>query len=683
MLPVGFAASIKAFRRAWAVAGAPMELPKSIFMMISNASYEKNFIEFANENNNSHRKFEFINLLCLWGKLPVWGALRLWDTMIFNLKLDKNPLIPLWLAAVAVVCLAATPVLAAVSGVNNEIPWGFMGMKVFGGLAIFLFGMDQMADSLKAVAGNRMKDILGALTNNRITGLITGASVTAVIQSSSVTTVMLVGFVTAGMMSLSQAIGVILGADIGTTITAQIVAFPVKKYALVLVSVGFFLLFVCRNEKLKHYGTLIMGLGMIFFGLAIMSDAMKPLRSYQPFIQLMQDVANPLVGILVATLFTSLIQSSSATMGVVIVLAQQGLITLEGGICLALGANIGTCATAGLASIGKPREAVRVAVAHVTFKIVGVAIIFFFIPQLAELCRWISPAYSELAGVEKLAKETPRQIANAHTFFNVGLALLFLPATTLFARFCEWVVPDKPENTDELQVSFKSKYLDDALISTPQLGLAGCRLEIGRIGERVTDMFDKILPAVLAGSRQDLREIIEIDDEVDALYGEIVLYLGKLSKTNLSDEHAEELLFLFQTVDRLENIGDIMEKSMVSVGVTRIEKNIVVSKATLKIINKYHAQILRVLKDTVEVITNDDADAIKRVRNLREVIANMTLETEKHGIERLTADAPKRLDTYARERETIEYMNSIYRICRRIAESAPTKMIETQTTKSD
>jgi phosphate:Na+ symporter len=601
----------------------------------------------------------------------------------FNFNYKKNPLIPLWLAAVALLCLIATPVFASVQGFDKEIPWGFMGMKVFGGLAIFLFGMDQMADSLKAVAGNRMKDILGALTNNRITGLITGASVTAVIQSSSVTTVMLVGFVTAGMMSLSQAIGVILGADIGTTITAQIVAFPIKKYALLLVTIGFFLLFVSRNEKIKHYGTLIMGLGMIFFGLAIMSDAMKPLRSYQPFIQLMQDVANPLIGILIATLFTALIQSSSATMGVVIVLAQQGLITLEGGIALALGANIGTCATAGLASIGKPREAVRVAVAHVTFKIVGVIIIFFFIPQLAEICRWVSPAYPELDGVEKLAKETPRQIANAHTFFNVGLALLFLPATPLFARFCEWVVPDNPQNSDSFFKSLKPKYLDDTLISTPQLALARCRLEIGRLGDRVREMFDKILPAVLSGSREDLHKIEEIDDEVDALYGEIVIYLGKLSKTNLSDEHAEELLFLFQTVDRLENIGDIVEKNMVRVGIKRIDESIIISEATLKIINDYHVQITRVLKDTVDVITNDNVDAINRVRNLREVIASMTLETEKHGIERLTADAPKRLDTYARERETIEYMNSIYRICRRIAESAPTKAVDSQISDTD
>ena len=588
-------------------------------------------------------------------------------------SLGGNTRITLCLVTAAVLCLAVTPVLAALPVAGKEIPWGIMGMRVFGGLALFLFGMDQMSEALKAVAGDRMRGILGKLTNNRVAGLVTGAGVTAVIQSSSVTTVMLVGFVTAGLMSLSQAIGVILGADIGTTITAQIVAFPVKKYALLLVTIGFVMMFVGRSEKIKQYGVLTMGLGMIFFGLAIMSDAMKPLRSYQPFIQLMQDVANPLVGILIATIFTALIQSSSATMGVVIVLAQQGLISLEGGIALALGANIGTCATAGLASIGKPREAVRVAVAHVTFKIVGVALIFFFIPYLAEFCRWISPAYPELTGMERLAKETPRQVANAHTLFNVGIAFLFLPATTLFARFCEWVVADKPEEAEELPVHFKPRYLDEALISTPPLALGRCRLEIGRLGKRVIEMFDKVLPAVLNGSKEDLQEIVEIDDEVDVLHGQIVLFLGKLSMTNLSAEQAEELMYLLQTVDRLENVGDIMETNMVSVGTQRINENIVVSDPTMKIINQYHQQVAAALLDTVEIVSNDDIDAIKRVRSRKGEIDALALETAKHEIERLTADAPNRLKTYTRERETIDHMDRIYRTCRSIAGSAPTK----------
>ena len=402
---------------------------------------------------------------------------------------------------------------------SGEIAWMTMGMTLLGGLAIFLFGMEQMAEAMKKVAGDRMKQILATLTNSRIMGLITGAFVTAVIQSSSVTTVMLVGFVTAGLMSLSQAIGVILGADIGTTVTAQIVAFKVTKYALLLVAIGFALIFMGKKDHVRQYGHLIMGLGLIFFGMGIMSDGMRPLRTYEPFIELMQNVSNPAIGIAIATVFTALIQSSSATMGVVIALALQGLVSLEGGIALALGANIGTCATAALASIGKPREAVRVAVAHVTFKIVGVLLIIWFIPTFADFVRYISPvADPGITGMDKLAAETPRQIANAHTVFNVGIAFLFLPFSALFARFCEWVVPDKPM-LEKLIIA--PKYLDEELLETPSLALERTRLEIGHMGERVQEMIDRMMSEILTGDRDSLIELAKLDDEVD-IYTDIL-----------------------------------------------------------------------------------------------------------------------------------------------------------------
>ncbi|MCP4630886.1 MAG: Na/Pi cotransporter family protein, partial [bacterium] len=291
--------------------------------------------------------------------------------------------------------LSPLPAQAGTASESKEISWFFLVVGLLGGLSLFLYGMDKMSDALKNVAGEKMKDILSVLSNNRIMGLITGAIVTAVIQSSSVTTVMLVGFVTAGLMSLSQTIGVILGADIGTTITAQIVAFKVTKYALLLVAIGFAMLFTSKKEKIQQYGYMTMGLGMIFFGMGVMSDAMEPLRTYQPFIDLMANMSNPILGILVAAVFTALVQSSSASMGVVIVLAMQGLITLEAGIALALGANIGTCVTAGLASLGKPREAVRVAVCHVLFKIIGVLIMLPLIGPFAKFIVTISPSAPE------------------------------------------------------------------------------------------------------------------------------------------------------------------------------------------------------------------------------------------------------------------------------------------------
>ncbi len=567
------------------------------------------------------------------------------------------------LAGATALWFAATPSLAAAGG-GQEIAWWVMGMELFGGLAIFLYGMEQMAEALKQVAGTRMKSILGTLTTNRVMGLLTGAFVTAVIQSSSVTTVMLVGFVTAGLMSLSQAIGVILGADIGTTITAQIVAFKVTKYALLLVAVGFLLIFTGKSEQTKQYGTLIMGLGMIFFGMGIMSTAMKPLRSYEPFVEMMQQVSHPAIGILVATVFTGLIQSSSATMGVVIAMALQGLISLEAGIALALGANIGTCATAGLAAIGKPREAVRVAVAHVTFKIVGVLLIVWFIPPFAELIRSISPQHPELAGFERLAAETPRQIANAHTVFNVGIAFAFLPLAAVFARFCEWIVPDRPVVEP---VVIQPKYLDDELLSTPPLALDRARREIGRLGELVDDMLEAALPATVSGTREQLESLAEMDTDADILHGHIVQYLGRISSGKLSAEESSEVLSLLQVANHLEQIGDVIETNLVKIGHQRIEEGVVVSEPTQAVIERYHQEVARALKTAVEAIREGDKEAALKVKAMKRSMAELAEETARHEVGRLVVNEPNRLQTFTREMEIIENLSRIYRLCRKIA----------------
>jgi phosphate:Na+ symporter len=563
----------------------------------------------------------------------------------------------------AIAWVVATPALAAADN-GDGVPWFTMGMQLFGGLAIFLFGMEQMAEALKRVAGNRMKTILGTLTTNRVMGLITGTVVTGVIQSSSVTTVMLVGFVTAGLMSLSQAIGVILGADIGTTITAQIVAFKVTKYALLLVAVGFLLIFVTKRDTTKHYGALIMGLGMIFFGMGIMSAGMKPLRSYEPFIELMQDVSHPVVGILIATAFTGLVQSSSATMGVVIAMAMQGLITLEAGIALALGANIGTCATAGLAAIGKPREAVRVAVAHVTFKVVGILLIVWFIPPFADLVRSISPVHDELSGFDRLAAETPRQVANAHTIFNVAIAFVFLPLAPLFARFCEWVVPDRPVTEP---VEIQPKYLDKELLSTPPLAIDRARREIGRLGGFVERMLEMSLPAVVSGGEEELLRLADMDTDVDILHGHIVKYLGKISVKELSDAQSDEVMQLLQVTSHLEQIGDIIETNIVRIGHQRIEEGVVVSAATTAMIERFHGEVSTAFEAATTAVREEDQEAALTVKNMKKDIAELAEETARHELNRLVADEPNRLQTFTREMEMIECLSRIYRLCRKIA----------------
>ena len=559
-----------------------------------------------------------------------------------------------------------TPVFAAEPG-GKDIDWTSMGLQLFGGLALFLFGMEQMATALKQVAGERMKDILGRLTGNRIVGMITGAFVTAVIQSSSVTTVILVGFVATGLMSLAQAVGVIFGANIGTTITAQIVAFKVTKFALLFVTLGFGMMFAAKKNKIKQYGVLIMGLGLIFYGMAVMSGGMKPLRSFEPFIELMGSVSNPLIGIAVAAAFTALVQSSSATLGVVIALAMQGLISLEGGLALALGANVGTCVTAGLAAIGKPREAVRVAVAHVLFNIIGVLLMVGFISYFADLIRSVSPSYGDLTGQAKLAAETPRQIANAHSVFNAIIAIVFMPFLSPFARLCENLVPDQP--LDEA-LAIKAKYLDVSLLETPVFALDRARYEIARMADLVKVMLKRSMPTVMTGTAEELEEIAAMDADVDALYAEIIDYLGRISVRELSESETKQLMRLFEIAQRIEDVGDTIETGMVMLGLRRIADGIVISPTTLEKILEFHAQVVLALELTADVIESKNSKKLKQIKGMKQNMARLAEATALHEVSRLTADAPNRVSTYAREVEIIDYLSRIFKRCRQVAKTA-------------
>jgi phosphate:Na+ symporter len=536
--------------------------------------------------------------------------------------------------------------------------WFFLAVGLLGGMSLFLYGMERMSDALKNVAGEKMKDILGMLSSNRIMGMITGAMVTAVIQSSSVTTVMLVGFVSAGLMSLSQTIGVVMGSNIGTTITAQIVAFKVTKYALLLLAVGFGLLFISKKEKTQQYGYMIMGLGMIFFGMGVMSDAMKPLRSFQPFLDLMTQMSNPILGILVAALFTALVQSSSATTGVIIVLAMQGLISLQAGIALSFGANIGTCVTAFLASIGKPREAVRVSVVHVLFNVVGVLIFLPFIGPFVKLVVAISPSAGEgVIGMQAAASVLPRQIANAHTIFNVTSALFFLPFVTYFARIVYRLVPDKPlPEIEELQPQF----LNELLFHTPSLALDAARHEIKRMGKRVDVMNMAMLPAIMTGKKEDLISVREMDEEVDVLYKHIVNYLGQVSKLKLNDYQNQKMLRLMGAVNDLEHVGDIIEVNMVNIGQNRIEKGIKISQKTQQVIKTLHVVVSDALKAATRAIVEEDHGYAQRVIDMKTDMDLLVKQANKHQAERLVSEDSGKFEAYSLEVEIIEKLKRIY-----------------------
>ena len=583
-----------------------------------------------------------------------------------------------WLLAVMLAMMAlmwAWPVFAATEA-EQSIEWGVMGMKLFGGLALFLYGMEQMADALKAVAGERMKSILAKLTSNRIMGAATGAFVTAVIQSSSVTTVLVVGFITAGLMTFSQSIGVIMGANVGTTVTAQIVAFKVTKAALLMIGVGFSMLFVSKQDRIKQYGGMIMGLGLVFFGMSVMSDAMKPLRSYQPFLDLMISMESPMIGILVAAVFTGLIQSSSATTGIVIVMASQGFITLPAGIALAFGANIGTCVTALLASIGKPREAVRAALVHIIFNVAGVLLWVMFIPQLAEFVVSFSPSHPELSGVERLGAETPRQIANAHTVFNLANTFIFLWFTTHIARIVERMIPERLLEEEGIAVS--AKYLDEELLSTPSLALDRVRLEVLHMGERVQDMLDKIMPAIISGSRESLDAVAQLDDEVDILYEQIIDYLGRISKQSLTDSQTEEFLRLMEAVGDLENIGDTIETNLVALGHERIDVGFSISEPTKEVLEGFHKVVKKSVVGAVQAVSQINKQVAHSVVAMKEEIHAMANSAALHQAARLVAEEPNRIEAYTTEVDIIEKQKRIYYFAKRMAKTVipPEEVLE-------
>ncbi|RLJ20323.1 NAD+ kinase [bacterium endosymbiont of Escarpia laminata] len=552
----------------------------------------------------------------------------------------------------------------AANDLLSEPNWWDMSVRLLGGLALFLFGMEQMAGSLKLVAGERMKVVLARLTTNRFMGALTGAFVTAIIQSSSVTTVLVVGFISAGLMSMAQSIGVIMGANIGTTITAQIVAFKVTKYALLMVAVGFGTWFFSKQDKIRHYGNMLLGLGLIFFGMSLMSDAMFPLRSYQPFLDLMATMANPLIGILIAAAFTALIQSSSATTGIVIVMASQGFITLPAGIALAFGANIGTCVTAMLASIGKKREAIRAALVHVIFNIAGVLLWVAFIDYLADLVLFISPTSSELSGTAKLAADTPRQIANAHTIFNIANTLIFIGFIGAFGRLVERLVPDRP--LEEEQIT-RPRFLDEELLETPTLALDMARLEIDRAGQQVRKMLNQIMPALLGGDRKLLAEIGEMDDKVDVLHEQIVSYLGKLSGERLNQKQTETVLNLMSTINNLENLADLIETDLVGLGYKRLEENLQISPQTQRMLNHLHTQVSQAVELALQAVKLQDTNRADQVTGMKTTVQQLFDAATNHQATRLVADEPNRLQVYTLEVEIIEKLRRIYYFAKRIA----------------
>ncbi|MDA1231497.1 MAG: Na/Pi cotransporter family protein [Planctomycetota bacterium] len=545
---------------------------------------------------------------------------------------------------------------------SSPIEFGTLVTGLGGGLALFLFGMRQMTESLKTVAGNSMKNLLARLTANRFTAALAGTIITAVIQSSSVTTVLVVGFISAGLLKLSQSIGVIIGANVGTTITAQIIAFKVSQYGLLMIATGFLTDVVAKSKKIQQWGMVLMGLGLIFFGMELMSNATGPLRQWQPFIDAMRNMQNPMLSIVIGMIFTAVVQSSSATTGIVIVLASQGLISLESGIGLIFGANIGTCVTAIIAAFGRPREAVQAAWIHVVFNIGGVLLWMFFIPQFAQFVRSISPSTLSLEGAARLAADTPRQIANAHTLFNVGNTFLFIWLTGPMAKLVDWIVPWREE-----PVGISPKYLDKMFLEQPALALDQVRRELVRLAELDRDVLKQSLGVATAGDQRDFARLRRAEEDIDTLYGAIINYLALLSQRNLVDPQSTQLHQYIAIANYLENVGDVVENNVLIDAVKRIRLGVVVSPSTTDVLRTIHDKVCWAFERAIDALRDGNQSAASEAVESKTVVNDLSEKATSHLAKRLIAFEPNRLAAFTVETDIIENLKRINTLTRRIA----------------
>jgi phosphate:Na+ symporter len=542
------------------------------------------------------------------------------------------------------------------------VSWFDLISGLLGGLVIFLLGFERMTRALQSATGSRLTELLGRISDRPVVGALSGAAVTAVIQSSSITTVLTVGLVSAGVMTLAQAVGIIAGANLGTTITIQIVAFDVTRFASLMVAVGFGMSRWRRRPALERPGTALLGLGLIFLGMSLMGGAVGPLRDEPAVADLLAAATGPLVAVLLGALFTAVVQSSSATIGIVVVLASQGLVDLPVAIAISLGAKLGTCVTAVIAAIGRGAPAKRAAAFHVLLNLGGALLWLPLIGPLSELATLLSPSRPDLVGAARLAAETPRQLANAYTFFTAVNLLLVIGFTRPIARGLERLIPEPPYDPFA-----EARHLDAAALGTPAVALRLSRRELGRLGRRVVAMVRRGGVAAVRGTERELRDLEAADDEVDVLRAAIVAYLADLGRGELSDEQSDELAQLLAAADDLEAIGDVVETNLVRLGLQRLEERLTVAESTQEVIIDLHEHVTEDLALAVDAIERGDTELLAQLVESAHEVTEKRDAALRRQVERLTIHGPERAAAYGREIELISHLYRVHAMTRRLA----------------
>jgi len=493
---------------------------------------------------------------------------------------------------------------------------------LLGGLGMFLYGMKMMSDGLENVAGDRMRRVLEVLTSKRPAAVLVGAGVTAVVQSSSATTVMVVGFVNAGLMTLLQATGVIMGANIGTTITAQLIAFKLSDIAPFFLFIGMVFTVFVKKRVLSRFGEIILGFGILFVGLTLMSQAMEPLREVEAFRNLLVSFKSPIVGVLFGAVFTAIIQSSSASVGILQALAGLGLIGLDSAVYVILGQNIGTCVTAILAAIGTSANSKRTAGIHLMFNILGTIIYLIIVAIFPAIISWVA-SFSP--------GNISRQIANFHTLFNVSITILLFPFAKQMVKLITRVIPEKHEPD---RVEKKLVYLDERIAQTPSIALSQTLKELSRMGEISSDNFRRSLNAFFNRDEQKANRVLDVEKTIDYLTHHITHYLIEFRGMELSENDLVIMGSLHHVVIDMERIGDLSE-NIAEFSLSLAERRASLSPEAQEELKTMADKTMETLRVSLETFRLRDESKLSLVDKLEQEVDDMKKQYMNNHVDRL------------------------------------------------
>ena len=498
-------------------------------------------------------------------------------------------------------------------------------LTMAGGLGLFLFGMELMSDSIEKVAGARLRRILEIFTTNRFMGMIVGIIFTGIIQSSSACTVMVVSFVNSGLMNLYQAAGVILGANIGTTITSQLVSFNLSKIAPLILLVGVVVMMFTKKEKVRKVAEVVVGFGILFVGLSTMSQAMANMKNEPQVVNLLMSLKNPFLATLMGFALTAIIQSSSVTVSIVLLLANQDLLPLPITLYIILGCNIGACATAMLASMTGKKDAKRAALIHLLFNIIGTVIIYIALfvagDQIVELIKSISA-------------DNGRFVANAHTLIKIAQVIMLFPFTGWLVKMTYLIVPGEDQKVGYRE-SYQLKYIGDKVVFNPATAVVEVIKELERMASLAGGNLNRAMNALITLDEEDIEEVYEVEKNINFLNHAITDYLVKINQTTLPIEDLNSLGALFHVVNDIERIGDHAE-NVADAARQRKEEGVSISKEAQKELGDMLEMVNKIIRYAVEMFAKSDESHMQEIVTLEDQVDEKERELQKKHVERLT-----------------------------------------------